>query len=440
MKLLGTKFHTLIKKISAKEEILLSIWIVFSTFEKRKIFNLEAATIDGLVNEWLTISLYASDIIGLLILTLFLLSQHKNIIKSVSKFKTKTYIILYFGLLISTTINTPNFSRSLYLAVSISLLVFILWRIYTQLKNHKYHLILLSIILTGVTQSTIAIVQFHTQHSIGLKLLGEIEISKEVTNIGKIVSEGETYIRAVGTFTHSNALSIFLTFTTIILFIYLAQIHKNKSQYHLILFALILINYAQILTFSRVGYFITAITFLYFIYTFRKNHRIVIGISISIISIALLAIPHVNQIVPRGTIADQNGDMAISIRKTLTTEAVKQITQRPLSGTGLGQFVPTYMNNNPTLQNWEYQPVHNIPLLIISELGIIISGCILIIIAKNIHKKNQYTLILSIFLLVPSFFDHHFLTLHQTQAIAGLAMVLIFSIVPRGTIETKTNS
>jgi hypothetical protein len=67
---------------------------------------------------------------------------------------------------------------------------------------------------------------------------------------------------------------------------------------------------------------------------------------------------------------------------------------------------------NPNLQSWDYQPVHNIYLLILAELGII--GFILWLIpVLFLTKKSSFICsLLFIVILAISLFDHYFWTLY----------------------------
>lgn len=416
------------------ENHLLTLWVFTIPFEKRHIFNLEQATIGNSVNEWLTISIYISDIIAIAIISILGLNWIFK--KQKLSQRKKLYIILYFSILLSGVVATQNTSRSIYLAISLTLSGIIAYRIYSQLKKNVYHSILFSFIVSALLQSTIAIGQFYKQKSLGLKFLGEIDISREITNIPKIISNGETYIRAVGTFTHSNVLAAFLAIAIFFSLILLYEYSQKKIVSQLILLSTIIISFAQILTFSRTGYLVSIIIILYFIATHRKKRAFIKRVLVYLVAISIISISYSSLIVPRGTIADQNGDMAISIRLNLFSESIRQLSLYPITGTGLGQYIPTYINSNPELESWKYQPAHNVPILLLSELGPLV---ICLFIALIIYKspKNDYLPLIVVIIGLPSITDHYYATIHQGQLLLLLLIAISYSTVPRGTVDNK---
>src|SRR5205823_4369410 len=116
-------------------------------------------------------------------------------------------------------------------------------------------------------------------------------------------------------------------------------------------------------------------------------------------------------------------------RQLLVNASWQMITEKPILGVGLGNFLPTLARIQKPLSLGLYlQPVHNIFLLIFAETGIAGLAFFLWFLAKTyshlflLIRKEKYarklslcfSLILSSALLL-GLFDHYFLTLQQGQ-------------------------
>ena len=96
---------------------------------------------------------------------------------------------------------------------------------------------------------------------------------------------------------------------------------------------------------------------------------------------------------------------------------------------------------HPNFENWQYQPVHNVYLLIFSELGTV--GLILFLLflssiffrnSTSISKiKNNYVLTIYCFccivfsFLVISFFDHYFWDMKLGTLIFVLPLIILYT-------------
>jgi len=65
------------------------------------------------------------------------------------------------------------------------------------------------------------------------------------------------------------------------------------------------------------------------------------------------------------------------------------ILANPVLGIGMGQFVPNMQKYTANLELWQFQPVHNVFLLIWSELGIVGLGFFTYWMYKMFHMKHK---------------------------------------------------
>ncbi|HLD30578.1 MAG TPA: O-antigen ligase family protein, partial [Patescibacteria group bacterium] len=103
-------------------------------------------------------------------------------------------------------------------------------------------------------------------------------------------------------------------------------------------------------------------------------------------------------------------------------ESWQLIKNHPFLGVGLGNYTLALHNEiNPNLNSWEYQPAHNIYLLVLAELGVVgflvFTGFLLYFLfslQKNISWYNLFDPRNTVFFLIllVGLFDHYFWTLY----------------------------
>jgi len=86
------------------------------------------------------------------------------------------------------------------------------------------------IIYSAFFQSFLAIFQFLKQKSIGFIFLKESFFNSSMTDVAKIIINGNIYIRAYGLFPHPNILGGFLLFSIIITILYLQMFHVEHLK------------------------------------------------------------------------------------------------------------------------------------------------------------------------------------------------------------------
>ncbi len=267
------------------------------------------------------------------------------------------------------------------------------------------------IVTIGLFQSFVGIWQFIAQKSIGLIWLKESIISPETLGVAKLVIGSEIYIRAYGLFPHPNMLGGFLL-VSIILTILFQKMYRacpaecSTPARNINVPCGTLMggwnNFTGLKQFHRGGtiwWILLSIQVLALILTFSKSS--IIGLFIAFIYIFINRLNNV----PRGTFRDNKKMFHVEhIRKYFIISlllfgfllfyfridlyslfiqsleerlvylaiSIKAISSHLLLGLGNGQFVmEMQIYAASSLEFWQYQPVHNVFLLILSELGII---------------------------------------------------------------------
>ena len=341
-------------------------------------------------------------------------------------------------------------------------------------------------IAVGIVQSLIGISQFIHQQSIGLFWLKESHISPTIPGVAKLIINNHLLIRAYGLFPHPNifggylVLSIFATLlikklycstwnnitcyskVSIYNLFHVEQILSNEIFMRMILF---IQGLALLLTFSKSA-ILGLIAGLFYIWTTESLLFVPRGTNfeISVLKKLKLFIERCKKSfnmfpmehIKRKTVlislillfftALTKPDMysifikSLQEREFYLTISMQIIEKHPLLGTGAGQFVFQLLNISG-VQNWQYQPVHNVFLLIFNELGFFALLGFVIFLFKILQlsdyliKKGDIRSKIMIYLrsvlisyVFIMFFDHYLWDIQQGQFLFWILLGLITTI------------
>lgn len=301
------------------------------------------------------------------------------------------------------------------------------------------------LIATGMAQALWGIAQFFMQRSIGFSWLKESLIGKHVDGVAKIIINNEPVVRAYGLFPHPNILGGFLFFSIIITLLYKKMFHveqieevyekncstwNNSSVFYWInvprgtfmprlIDSLLLIQLIGLaLTFSKSAILALLFAGLYLYVpcgTFRWNKLIIKRDGMQGVGncspwnnfcARFSALFHMEQYRRRVLVVFSLvvGFLALFFsqfkfysfflksldeRVLYLTISKKIILEWPIFGSGTGQFIIMTERIFSDLMAWQYQPVHNVFLLVWSDWGVV--GLILLILFlwRLFHFKFQ---------------------------------------------------
>jgi O-antigen ligase len=230
--------------------------------------------------------------------------------------------------------------------------------------------------------------------------------------------------------THPNILGGFLFIAILIgLGAYLKASSKERAWKYFLLINILISFSALLATFSRSA-FLALIFGLFFIFAYYLYHRkksqirkllsfmLVFAIIGSLFLFSFLDLT-ANRISANSRLEKKS----INERLTFIQESRELILQKPLLGTGIGNYTSTLIKNKKSTEEiWHFQPVHNVYLLIFSELGAIGFSLFLFIIIfiiwdflESFKKEDTNRVIFSVIvmsLLILSLFDHWVWTSH----------------------------
>ena len=382
-------------------------------------------TIRNIKSPYTTIYLHSLDI-AVLLVCLLLFWKTKKLPFSGYKIVDKLWISL-FCLILVQVLWTKYPLISWAWAVRFYLGASVIWyinRFQYLAKDLKY--IIKGLFIGMLIQAIIVVIQFSLQKNIGLPIVVEPVLSTQLSGIAKVNVFDNTLIRGYGTFPHPNILGFSGILALIVL--YATKLGKGVSMM-IYLFTLILTgfidhyivtsiqafsitiftglqllygNYIKLIKpFSRVlvlalhilillSFSKTALTllllidFVYLTFVARKSlfhveqfqNKLksiarIINNTLAIIGIMFL------WILPYQQILD-----TIATRILYIKDSVQIISMNLWFGVGIGQYVFSLSSNR---ELWQYEPVHNIFLLLLSELGLINFSLLVVVISVECY-------------------------------------------------------
>jgi len=411
----------------------LALLLFLLPWQTRWIFH--DALINGQVWEYGRFSLLGTEIVlwALIIWRLILVKPRTNFtnIKQNSLFWPILTLLIFSAISIIWADNkwlALNYERLLIQALLFA------WLIANYLKTVKKEKLFLSVpfiaFLAGAClQSLLALYQFFTQTTFACKWLGLSLLDPKIAGTVVIEFADQRWLRAYGAFQHPNILGGFLGLALIIAIIALwqnqrlinKQLFVNKFNNYRQLFLILangLIFSGLFLSFSRSAWIGTALALAILLIIILKNRpadykpfliKIIVLLGL-FACFWVLTLPK-GLFLTRTQAVGRLERISISERAEAVIQAKKIIKENLLTGVGLGNYTVALQENSPDKTVWQNQPVHNIYLLLLAELGIlgllIFAWLIFTIIKKT---KLIYLTPLLLFLII-GFFDHYLLTL-----------------------------
>lgn len=287
--------------------------------------------------------------------------------------------------------------------------------------NASLQKLLLAFWAGGVVQGIFAIMQFFSQEIFANKWFGLASHSAGTLGSSVVELSQERWLRAYGSFGWPNSLGIYLAIIWILGFILYSSISNKKFQ-ALITGGQLIVLSGLILSFSR-GAWMAALGGLIVLYavlvtikqynnttihsTFFK--KIFYQLSYSLLLIFLFLITLWPLFTTRFNTTTRLENRSVAERVSQYSVAGKIINQHPLFGVGPGAYTSYLHQKNPTLAVWDLQPVHNVFILGLAEVGVVVSllCCfIVILLLKYVWKYDRIFLSILVVLFIAGLFDH----------------------------------
>ena len=274
--------------------------------------------------------------------------------------------------------------------------------------------ILWGLCLGSFAELGLALLQLSARHSIqGLWwYLGERNFSIFTPGIAKAYIFGKDFLRPYGSFSHPNSMAGFY----LLIYSYILT-QKRITNFFLKTSLLVFSSLLIVVSFSRMA----LITYIIIntLYVFKSSFTCRLC-SVAKIGVALFLCL---------LVVNTSGDMnSFQKREDFFQKSIAIINQKPLSGTGIGGYLIAQHNYPQKFSTFFEQPVHNIFLLAIAQLGIPLSVLLFALIIRIIRAKSKYIWFLFPLLSVTltGIGDHYWITLQQNVLVLSLLLFFIF--------------
>ncbi len=383
------------------------IFSFFIVSQLGKHFFFPFSYLSGIRIDYLAPTLYFTDILSFVFVPAFLLHLFK-----LMKWKWG-YICILIGINYVFALSKPLW---IYNGLRIVQWVSLFYFFKTQAKNKAiFSAVLYGLLLGGFFELVISLLQLSSRHSIQgwWYYLGERSFSIVTPGIAKAYFLGKEFLRPYGTFSHPNSLGGFY-----LLLYSLVLSHKRIANVFFKTLFLIIISALILISFSRTAIIVyVLINFLYF----SKNFffcRICFFAKIITAGVLILFAFSI-----RG---DTN---SFQKRNDFAQKSFAIIAQKPFTGTGIGSYLIAQHQYPQKFSTFFEQPVHNIFLLIIAQIGVPLSLLLFALIIRIIRahlRTIAFSLPLFVILLTGSV-DHYWITLQQNLLVSAVIFGILFS-------------
>ncbi len=375
--------------------------------------SFEKSLVEGISVNYLIPTLSILDF-GIGIFLIILIMKRRKDLKKVWKdYKYPLTFLILFLLFHNIVLRNPLVLLSSLRIFSYSLTLPILFNQWEREKeqiNYKYISIIL--LLSVTIQGLLGLSQFHRGSSMGLNFLGESQGVAGLVGSSFVSLGGEVFLRASGTFPHPNILAGF--FLLALYFAYDIAKKTEKKERLIAYLTMVFSTIFVLFTFSRITIFLFFLSICVFllsrIYLKRKHMSF---------TLPLLFERFLNIF----SLEDSSWIDRINLAKA----SFVVIKNNWILGVGSGNFVkgmegfsPVTSRSMPLLQ-----PVHNIFLLLFSEIGILgvfsLGYFLFEILKKNYKRVTLFGVLIFFSVFVIGMFDHYFVSLPQ-----GEVMFLLF--------------
>ena len=376
----------------------------------------DSSLVFGIRIDYLAPAIYLTDLLIISLLGIWAYRKRGSIFQKLVKFKTPVLIVFSFILLNIVLSVSPETSFFRWLKITEVFMLFIYLR--SEREIFKNNLIEKTFFYSLIVFSLIGIAHFLLGRTLGgpLYFLGERNFSVSTPGIALTQIGGKEFMRAYSTFSHPNSLAGYIG--SVFLLLLTNQFFK-KTSFHYLGFLTIIA--CLLLTFSLSSFLAFGVSLVLILLNRREKtllyfNRIILFI---LIGLSLLISFRGGGIL--GTF--KNLDTNISERINLSIVSGEIIKGNFLAGSGLGTFIiriPEYAGS--VTNQWLLQPVHNIFLLVFSEVGFL--GLLFLALIFYQGFKTKHFLIF-LFIALTGTLDHYWFTLQQNL----LLLALIFGIL-----------
>jgi len=394
-------------------------------------------------NEWLTLSLFATDLLILAVFWLWFWRSGKELFYQERRPFSWRRPEFFLAIFLLISLLSVALAGNKWLAVYGWLRLVMLAGLFLYVKSNFSAIFNLKtfwqIYVAGaVCQSLVAIGQFLKQQSLGASWLAESPLSPNFDGVAKIAIDGGKVIRAYGLAPHPNILAAILIIGLFgLAFLFLNYYRQGKIWEKIIgISSLIILTVGLGFTFSRSAIVLGFIFLLGWLVKSWQVHKkenkraLIVFISVwfmtSLVFLMIYWPLYANRFSLDNLVSNQSANLRIYYNQV----AFDLIKDSPLLGAGQGNFVSLFGEYYSSVERWAIQPVHNIYLLVASETGLLgllffslfLFSLFLVALKRGRWAANDCFFYIFCFIILAGLTDHFWWDLQQGQILFWLML------------------
>lgn len=387
---------------SSLNSFFLFLLILFLPTQLGKHFFLSQSYLFGIRVDYLAPTIYFFDILTIIVFFI----NFNYLLKS---FIQKRFILLLLLLIVNSV-----FSVFPLISINKIIRIFQWWGIFLIIKNQSRlkikNLMTNAFLISGLFELILSLGQFIAKKSLGsfFWFFGERSFSLATPEIAKVNFFGIEALRSYGTFSHPNSLA---GFYLLIYFYYLTLDNKKMRGVDKRFFIILVSSFLIFLSFSKLALVLWFFGTLFYYWHQKLDCRLCFLSRL----ITLTTVFFVFISFPTSQFSFQN-------RVILLKEWLEIFRYRWFLGVGLGAYSKAKEFIKPIVYPYYLttQPVHNVFLLLLAEMGIVPFFVFLLFLfpwLKKLWIKNKLMVLMFI---TTALFDHYWWTLPQNFFLLSL--------------------
>ena len=379
-------------------KLLFSIFILLLPTQLAYHFWPDFAFVYGVRVDYFSPTIYATELLWLLIFALWIIKDKSAVRKILSKWRALV-VLLVLAIVNIFFSSIPEVCAFKWLRVGEFL------SLYFFIKNQKdiVQSIKVPLVVSLFLTLLLAITQIIKGGSLGgiLYWLGERSFSLNTPGIALFNFFGTEMLRPYATFGHPNVLA---GFALLALFLFIKK--RGFLARTIVLPSLILI----VISVSQNAWLALFLTPVVYIFSKKIKDGLAKFVRLAAVASLFLTLP-----------ITTHASREIIERMELNQIAGNIISQRPVFGIGLGDFVSQLPFASSLRSIWFLQPVHNIFLLVAAETGLVGLLFFVYFLGKNTNAKNALPVIA---IVLTGLFDHYWISGFQTMMLAAIVLAI----------------
>lgn len=396
--------------------VLFAVFIFLLPTQLAKHFWPDFAVIHSIRIDYLAPKLYVTDILAGILIFFYRHNIQNNIWYGVRRYRyvfmgAILFLIAHILFSLSPVITMLKILKVLEV-IGVGLCVYHIFSQASAVGRSRLRMIFFIALLGGALfQLYLVLLQVFFHSSMGgiFYYFGERAMTMATGNIATASWQGVEFLRPYGTFSHPNSLGGFY-----LLIYFLAWYDRHLKKNMMVRTSLLSVSSLLVLcSFSKVVIgtyiFLTIISFI----LMMKKTPCVFCIMAKIMVFCVIAMVFMMA---------QGDVQTLSKRIWLAWCAIDLIGQYPFLGSGLGTYLLAQSNFPVPYPHHFLQPVHNIILLIIAQIGIpaAFAGLYGVVVFIKKYGSVYQFLFCVLVVLITGMADHYWLTLQQNWLVLGV--------------------